>query len=308
VIGIIKMKSTAIKYLILTSIVVALLGCSEKQDRTVEEKEAKLKTGYISVGKTKLYYQEMGTGQPVILLHPTLLNHTIWDDQFERFARDFRTIRYDLRGHGLSLSVADTFSHHQDLFKLINELYLDRAILVGLSFGASVAIDFALEYPEKVKALVLVSPKVSGYEFREMDYLEDAGRLGLAYQEGNLELVIEMFKKIWIDGPERNSGGVDPAVREKIGVIVRENLQHRNPQSIAKSLDPPALARSFRLELPALIIVGNLDMTDVKTISTILERDIDGSQRIIMDNVGHIPNMENPAEFNQIVLDFLSSL
>lgn len=302
------MKCIAIRYLVLTSVFAIFSGCSEKQDRTVGKKEARLTTGYVSVGKTKLYYQEAGTGQPVILLHPTLLNHTVWDDQFERFARDFRIIRYDLRGHGLSLSVPDTFSHHEDLLKLIKGLSVDKAVLVGSSFGASVAIDFALEYPEKAKALVLVSPKASGYEFREMDYLEEAGRLGLAYQEGNLELVIEMFKKLWVDGPQRNSGGVDPAVREKIGVIVRENLQHRNPQSIAKSLDPPALARSFRLEIPALIVVGNLDMTDVKTISTILERDIDGSQRVIMDNVGHMPNMENPAAFNQIVLDFLSTL
>lgn len=122
-----------------------VIGCSKSTDKTENIIQSSLKTGFANIGNGQLYYEEKGSGIPLILLHGGLLDRRMWDEQFEEFAKHYRVIRYDARGHGNSESVSDTFSHHEDLKHLMEALDIEKAILMGLSMGGYISTDFAIE-------------------------------------------------------------------------------------------------------------------------------------------------------------------
>jgi pimeloyl-ACP methyl ester carboxylesterase len=114
-------------------------------------------TGYAGAGGSRLYYETAGNGRTVVLIHGGLVDSRLWDRQFERFARHFKVVRYDLRGFGKSDFSYGPFSHVADLHSLLKYLKIEKASLVGLSLGGIIAADFTLEHPEMVEKLVLTS-------------------------------------------------------------------------------------------------------------------------------------------------------
>ena len=125
----------------------------------------------------------------------------MWDEQFNALAEKFKVIRYDTRMHGQSVSEPDTFSHHNDLFLLMQNLKIDKAIIMGLSMGGYVAIDFALEHPEKVIAIIPVSPGLTGYKFVDKASLESWEKMKKVQ---SYEEAAEIMQRVWTDGPKRN--------------------------------------------------------------------------------------------------------
>ena len=114
-------------------------------------------TGFADVGGSKLYYEIAGKGPAVVLIHGGLVDSRLWNGQFEKFARHFKVIRYDLRGFGRSDFSYGPYSHVADLHSLLTYLKIESASLVGLSLGGIIAADFAIEHPEMVEKLVLTS-------------------------------------------------------------------------------------------------------------------------------------------------------
>src|SRR5512136_2329595 len=110
-----------------------------------------------------LYYEIGGEGHPLVLIHGGLVNSGLWDDQFEVFAGQYRTLRYDVRGFGQSKSPAAYYSNHGDLRDLLDFLGIERARVLGLSMGGAIAIDFTLTYPDRVAALLPAASGLSGY-------------------------------------------------------------------------------------------------------------------------------------------------
>src|SRR5579859_6499927 len=119
-------------------------------------------SGFAQVNGTRLYYEMAGEGYPLVLMHGGIMDNTMWDDQFEAFAQRYRVIRYDLRGFGQSdlPDGPEPFSMSKDLRALLAFLSIDRANLLALSMAGSIAIDFTLDFPALVNALVLVAPGV----------------------------------------------------------------------------------------------------------------------------------------------------
>src|SRR5215204_4270106 len=115
--------------------------------------------GRVRVNGAELYYEVGGEGHPLVLLHG-LLDRRVWDDQFVAFARLYRTIRYDRRGYGNSSAPDRSFSEVSDLHHLLRHLGINEAYFLGMSNGGKVALEFALELPGKVAALVLVGPNL----------------------------------------------------------------------------------------------------------------------------------------------------
>jgi 3-oxoadipate enol-lactonase len=289
-------------------ILIFVIGCTKSNDNSGQATQSPLKTGFINIGKAKLYYEEMGSGTPLILIHGGLLDCRMWDDQFVEFSKQYRVIRYDARGHGNSETVSDTFSHHKDLEHLMEALNIEKAILMGLSMGGYISIDFALSYPEKVKALILVSPGLTGYKFKSKTLEENNKQLIKAIKTKNFDNVVEYFQRSWTDGPYRGPDQVDSTVRERVRIMAIETVQKYNFQNLEKRLDPPAINRLSEIKIPTLMIIGKLDMPDISDIADLIERDIVGAKKIEIDSVAHMVNMENPKEFNKIVHKFLSHL
>jgi pimeloyl-ACP methyl ester carboxylesterase len=186
-----------------------------------------LNAGFADINGAKLYYEAAGEGHPLLLLHAGVADCRMWDDQFERFARRYRVIRYDMRGFGKSMMPACEFSGHEDLAGLMDWLDIDRAYLVGLSFGGYIAIDFALVYPERVSALVLGAPDVGGLSAVGKEVYVPSDELKRywakesdALERDDLKAATEANLRMWVDGPNRTPDQVDPAVRKRVYEII----------------------------------------------------------------------------------------
>jgi len=132
-------------------------------------------SGFVSVAGGKLFYEEQGAGPAVILIHGGMLDHRMWDPQVEALAQEYRVIRYDVASHGQSPKPEADWRNFDHLEVLMQELEVETATLVGLSLGGRIAIDFAIAHPDRVRALVLVGPGMSGFPFTGRDW---TGRLG----------------------------------------------------------------------------------------------------------------------------------
>src|ERR1700686_1630815 len=126
---------------------------------------AQPETGFVETDGTRLYYEMMGEGHPLVLIHGGYMDRRSWDDQFAVFAQHYRVIRYDQRGFGDSglITKGESYSDRQDLYELMQFLGIESAYMMGVSGGGALAIDFTLEHPEVVDALIPVTAGVSGF-------------------------------------------------------------------------------------------------------------------------------------------------
>lgn len=162
-------------------------------------------SGFVPSDGARLYYEISGDGEPLVLVPAGIADSSMWDGQLAAFARRYRVIRYDMRGFGRSAMVEGPFSHHEDSRALLDSLGIERAFLVGCSIGGRAIIDFALEHPELVRALVPVGSALSGFDARE-DPPEQWEKLVAAENAGDLGRVSALEVQIWVDGPYRAPG------------------------------------------------------------------------------------------------------
>ena len=264
-----------------------------------------IKKGFIDLGKCKIYYEEQGKGIPLILIHGGALDKRMWDDQFDEFAKHFRVIRYDARRHGSTTSEPDTFSHHEDLNRLMDKLNIPKAVILGLSMGGYIAIDFAIAHPEKVIALMPVSSGLTGYEFKDKEILENQKKINEAQ---SIDVAVEYIQKSWTYGPYRSAEKIDPAVRNKSKMMYSENIANMKPGIREERLNPPAIGRLQEIKAPTLAIVGDLDMPGIIEIADMIVKNVNSAKKITIKDAAHLVNMEKPKEFNDIVINFISSL
>jgi pimeloyl-ACP methyl ester carboxylesterase len=264
-----------------------------------------LQTGMAQIKGAKLYYEIAGKGPALVLIHAGFVDHRMWNDQFEVFARQYRVVRYDMRGFGQSEKPVGSFSHRQDLYELLEFLTLKEAHMLGCSVGGGVVIDFALEHPEMTKSLVLVSSAVSGYQIQG-DMPKPLKDLSAALKEKDLQRAADLAVQIWIDGPRRTPEQVDIQVRERTHEMSLTALPNVGVKEIP--LEPPALEQVHKLAVATLVLVGELDDDSIKTIGELLSTSIRDSRKEIISEAAHLPNMEKPEEFNRMVLEFLNRL
>jgi 3-oxoadipate enol-lactonase len=269
-------------------------------------------TGFAELNGTTFYYEVAGEGHPLVLLHGGLVDRRLWDDQFAVFAQHYKVIRFDMRGYGDSgLLKTDTkpYSQRQDLYALLQFLGIEKTYLVGLSMGGGLAVDFTLEHPEMVDALITVGAGLSGFEN------EDSGNAlwaeaDEAFKQRDIARAVEITLRIWTDGPSRRPEEVDQAVRERVRVMSTRNFSRPDDEDAPEplELEPPAISRLSEIHVPTLIVVGDQDVHDILSIADILEKGIAGAKKVVIPGTAHHLNMEKPEEFNRVVIDFLGGL
>jgi 3-oxoadipate enol-lactonase len=264
---------------------------------------------FADINGTKIHYDVRGTGEPLVLIHAGIAHLGMWDDQMAAFAQHHRVIRYDVRGWGKSKDPPGTYSQHDDLRALLQHLDVERAAVLGISNGGHIAIDFALAYPEMVKALIAVAPALSGYEpsFDEATAQKETAAEE-AYERGDKAHAAELEAQIWVDGPQRTPEQVDADFRRRALEMIRYIFELPDTDGEVEELEPPAAGRLEEIQTPTLVIIGEQDVPAMSSIVDLLETNVAAANKVVMPGVAHFPNMEKPETFNQIVLDFLASI
>lgn len=269
------------------------------------------RTDYTNFEDKKVYYEVAGQGAPLVFMHAGIVDSQMWDDQWEEFSKHFTVIRYDMLGFGKSDSLDQPVSRRQELYRVFGTTGIKRAILVGLSLSGETILDVALERPELVLGLVVVSAVPGGFEMQG-EPPQDLMDMLAALEQGDRDHATEHQMRLSFDGPYRQP--------EQVDILVRKRAAEMNRKALAKDtkglylapppdpLDPPAVKRLDQIKAPTLIIAGELDNPEILRAADVMAGSIPGAQKAIIPGGAHLPNMEKPAEFNRVVMDFLSGI
>ena len=275
---------------------------------------------YIDIGDAYFYYEIAGEGVPVILIHGHSVDCRMWDAQFTKLAKHYKVVRYDMRGYGRTDMPVEgqKFLHAEDLHKLMWFLGIPKAHLVGLSMGSFVAVDFMTLYPEQTLSLTVVAGGI-----RKSVVPEDANasqRAGIETEErrkklDSIEAVkrqgVEIYKRQWLEfvlnacGPYKNE--IQPKLRQMINDWSAWQALHVEPPW---ELDPPVTVqlKTKKPDIPVLVIVGKNDSPATIRSQEALIKILPQAWRCDIADAGHFPNMETPTEFNNVLMNFLSSV
>jgi pimeloyl-ACP methyl ester carboxylesterase len=267
-----------------------------------------LQTGFADINGAHIYYQTAGAGRTITFVHAGVADHRLWDAQFEALQSTYRVISYDLRGYGQSTAPAMPYSHSEDLHALLGHLGVERTALVACSMGGTAALDTVLTYPDIATALVMVCSDPSGYMPEGAPpplilQLVEASKAGDAEKMANVAVLL------WGVGERRKPEQVDQQFRDLVydmSLIGFRNQLAGMGQEL--TIAQPAIGRLNEVRIPTLIIDGAEDSPTTHTAGELMAKGIAGSRRKLMANVAHLPSLENPIEFNKLLIPFLAEV
>ena len=259
-----------------------------------------------------LYYETDGKAQPgrlpVVFLHAGIAPQRMWGPQIPAFAARGLTVRYDQRGFGQTITQDVRYSPRADLLALLDALKIERAALIGCSNGGGIAIDFTLEYPDRVGALIPVCSALGGFDFEEPpDELAVFEEMERYEQTEDWDALNDLHVKVWVDGFHRAPAQVDAAVRARVHAMLDDN-DRVQPKGNSVRLDPPAVERLGAIRVPTLAIAGALDVAYSLAAVNVMAADIPNARKAVIEDAAHLPNMERPEAFNRLVLAFLDEV
>ena len=256
----------------------------------------------------RLVGERAGAGEPLIFLHAGVADRRMWGPQIAVFSETRQVIAYDRRGFGETVAEDEAFSEIGDLEALLDHFGLDRVSLVGCSQGGRIAIDFALANPQRVTALALLAPAISGAPEPapfgpKIQALSNA--LDDADEAGDLEAVNELEARCWLDGPASRAGRVSGPLRDLF--LDMNGIALRKPE-LTQEIEPtPAFFRLSDLSVPTLVAWGDLDFPFVKQRCRYVVDAIPSATGIEIPGTAHLANLEQPALVNRLLSDFLVS-
>ncbi len=257
-------------------------------------------------GQAQLAYESTGNGDPVLLIHAGVTDRRSWRSLTERLAPDHRVVAYDQRGYGETTYTPEPWSPVADAVAVLDAAGIDRAAVVGCSMGGGVAIDLALEHPERVSRLALIAPSISGAPWLET-YPEPVStlekRLDAAEEADDLAEVNRLEAWIWLDGPAAPEGRVGGAIRELFLDMNAHALA--NPEPGEKLRPAPAWDRLDRIAVPVLLLAGEYDLPDLLPVCQGAVERLPDARLVELPGVAHLPHLENDETCLAGITDFL---
>jgi pimeloyl-ACP methyl ester carboxylesterase len=253
----------------------------------------------VDVNGARLWYDEAGSGEAVLLLHGGLGDSGLWEPVVPLLAERFRTIRTDLRFFGRSTGPAVPWSWQEDVVGVLDALDIERAALVGLSMGGKIALDVALAHAERLWAVVGVAPGLGGHDGAAYSEEQEA-RYEAAEAEGDLEAAMTIDFEVWAPL------GTDERIRQ---------LWHATPGANAfpPDLEPlpaagaPARERLDALAVPVLVVTAAHDPEGFREIGPLVAREAPDARHVELDS-DHFVTLREPGLVARTLLDFLAEV
>lgn len=257
-----------------------------------------------------LHAAQAGEGAPLVLLHGGALNHRLWHHQIPSLAQDARVIAFDARGHGESSTPRAPFRHSDDLIAALEYLNLEPAALVGLSMGASTAVDVAVERSDLVRGLLVVGAGVEArpHEFQDPWMQKMLDSWSKAERDQDPEAWVETFLNVGL-GRDRYPTAVDPLKVTEI----RQMVEHTLSNHVAKGAAAPVVSNSARaglhnLTMPVLAVHGVHDSSDHHRMAAEVAHAVKRGSEVTIDDAAHYPPLEAPADFTAVAKAWLGQL
>ena len=261
------------------------------------------KKGIFKATGANIYFETKGTGEGLLLLHAGIADSRMWNQEFHLLAKDFRVVRLDLPGYGLSEFSGGSFSYNNIINELLNHLNINSVHILGASFGGKIVIDFYLDNPEKCLSLALLSPAVGGWEdslYLQQYEMEEERLL----EEGKIEETAIHNYNTWILG-ERNPNSIDPKIKDLVIDMQMKSLTKTEPDSPCEEIEAEdSISKIKNIKIPLVIINGTHDVQDFHDISDLICKEIPSAKRITIPNAAHLANLESPELFTEIISDF----
>jgi 3-oxoadipate enol-lactonase len=248
-----------------------------------------------------LAHDEAGSGGPVLLLHAGVADRRMWQPQWEPLAERFRAVSCDMRGWGDTPLPAERFSNAEDVVALLDHLGIDRAAIVGSSYGGRVALEIAATYADRVGRLVLLCPA-----FRGLDPTADADafdeREEALAEAGDVDGLVELNMATWLgpDADEPTRELLAEMQRHAFEVQLAADARPEQPELDSVDVDPTLIA------CPTTVVAGRHDMDLFQAIAAHLATTIPDARLIELDWAGHLPSLERPEETTRLIIDALS--
>jgi pimeloyl-ACP methyl ester carboxylesterase len=259
---------------------------------------------YAKSDGVNVYYEAHGQGVPIVFLHPFSTNGYIWYFQIFPFAQTNQCVVIDERGHGRSDKPQQGYAIKamaKDVAAVLDELKVDKAILVGNSIGGMIAMQFNLDYPDRVLGNVIVS---SGTGLSENMPAEVKAAFQQNYQ-GTFSQLIE--------------GAVSARTKRERGEILdlmkaQFMVESNFPRHVfmAASQDPGGVfnwdirAQLKNIRKPTLVLAGEEDQATTVAVNKVLADGIPGAELRVIKDVGHFYQLEKPQEFNEVLRQFVN--
>jgi pimeloyl-ACP methyl ester carboxylesterase len=248
-----------------------------------------------------LAYDDRGTGPAVVLIHGHPFDRSLWRPQLDSLSASWRIVAPDLRGFGESPVTPGTVGMREladDVWELLDELGIDAAAVVGLSMGGLIAMEMALAHPRRVWALGLVATTAQPVEAGERER-----RLALAdrVEAEGMGVMLEYMRPQF--GPDP-----DPRVVEEVTAMIARN----HPEGAAAALRGRAARPEYRpglkqLTIPAFVCAGTHDVWSTPAVTQEIVDSLRDPHLVTIENVGHLPNLEDEARFNAELSRFLDA-
>jgi pimeloyl-ACP methyl ester carboxylesterase len=269
-------------------------------------------THSVEVPGASLHVVDDGAGPPILLLHAGVADLRSWDGMVAPLvAAGYRVIRYDARGYGRSTTDDVAFSPRDDLCAVLDARGVRRGALVGNSRGGSLAIDTAIESPDRIVAVLGVAAGLGGFDggetpaeqaiFEAYEAVDTADPFDAA-------ALTDFETAVWGDGPGQPAGRLSADAR---ALLTEMNLPLNDPARVKgreMKLDPVANERLAELRCPVLAIAGALDFSGVTATVRHLEADAPNARAVIWDDVAHMIGMEQPDRLAAEIVTFLEPL
>jgi pimeloyl-ACP methyl ester carboxylesterase len=274
-----------------------------------------VKSGAAQLAVSRDERDELGDGgapaPALVFLHAAVADERSWVPLIGELTATMgptRYVSYDHRGFGESTFTEERHSRVGDLIEVLNACKLSSAVLVGSSQGGRVAIDTALQHPERVRALVLIGTAVSGspdaasYPLA-VSTLSD--EIDSAEAAGDLERMNRAEAHLWLDGPLAAEGRVTGEVRELFLDMNRRALNAPNAGDVTDSND--AWNNLAKIQVPVLVMIGELDLPHLQERSAHIAKVIPNAKLVSMNDVAHLPALEAPERCAEIISRFVAN-
>jgi pimeloyl-ACP methyl ester carboxylesterase len=253
----------------------------------------------------------VGGSPSVVFLHAGIADHRSWSGVLNELVPDIDVVAYDRRGFGTTTYEAEGHDQVVDLLAVLDATGISRAVLVGNSMGGRVALDFALTHPDRVSALVLVAPAVSGAPPVERENLHpDEAAFWDALEEvearGDLQALNEGEIRLWLDGLPADERRVDDDRRGLALDMNRLALSSKSPGH--EPSDLAAWPRLGEIGCPVLVVVGDLDLRHMQARARQLVTLLPNAALSVMPGTAHLPAFEQPATFAALLRSFLAEV